>query len=198
MGGEGTEISWGRRPPLGSAGLTRLRRGRGPRASRSQSAAPLGVQPAKRTPVGGSRVPPSRPPQVSKRSPAPSQESPVALPTRVAQQGLPGHVLLSVSPLPEPPSLLPGSFTRPLVQERFKKTNQKQKQKKTTTHSLTTFSTTAAIFPVPLPQAGRPPGAHNAQALSRLRTLEPRPSAQAQIEGTRTHWPRRASAGERA
>lgn len=35
---------------------------------------------------------------------------------------------------------------------------EKQKQKqKAATHSFTTFSTTAAIFPVPLPQAGRPP-----------------------------------------
>lgn len=73
------------------------------------------------------------------------------LPSRpgVAQQGLPGHLLLSVLSLPAPPSLLPGPFTRPLVRERGKE------KKKKTTHSFTTFSTTAAIFPAPL--SGRRP-----------------------------------------
>lgn len=102
------------------------------------------------------------------------------------QQGLPGHFLLSVLSLPAPPSLLLGPFTRPLVRER-------EGKKKKTTHSFTTFSTTAAIFPAPLPQAGRPE-ARNAQAPSLLRAFGPQHSAQAQPKGVRA----RARAGERA
>lgn len=83
VGGEGTATSRGRPASAGSAKLTAAaERGREPGASRSQPVALLGARAARRTPAGGSHVPPSRPPQVSQRSPASSLESSVALPTR--------------------------------------------------------------------------------------------------------------------
>lgn len=54
----------------------------------------------------------------------------------VAQQGLPGHVLLSVFSLPALPSLLPGPITRFPVQERFLK----RKRKKATHPSVPPYS----------------------------------------------------------
>lgn len=73
-------------------------------------------------------------------------------PQQESQHGLPGNVPLFASFPPAPPAP-PSALTRPPGLG----------EKGTTTHSFTTFSTTAAIFPAPLPQAGRP-GAHSAQA----------------------------------
>lgn len=76
-------------------------------------------------------------------------------PYQESQRRLLGHVLPSASSPPAPPPT-PRSLTRPPLAPGLGK-------KETTTHSFTTFSTTAAIFPAPLPQAGRP-GALSAQA----------------------------------
>lgn len=116
------------------------------------------------------------------------------LPSRpgVAQQGLPGHLLLSVLSLPAPPSLLPGPFTRPLVRERGKE----KKKKRPLTASL--------HFPPQPPssrllsQAGGPE-TRNAQALSLLRGTQSSTLCAGAIRGcARTHWPTRTRAGERA
>lgn len=73
-------------------------------------------------------------------------------PQQESQHGLPRHVPLFASSIPaQPPP--PRPLTRPPGLG----------EKEMTTHSFTTFSTTAAIFPAPFPQAGRP-GACSAQA----------------------------------
>lgn len=81
-----------------------------------------------------------------------------------SQHQLPGYVLLSTLSLPAPP-LISGSLTRP----------HGLGKKETTTHSFTTFSTTAAIFPAPLPQVGRPrsPQCADAEAAQGTRFLVP-------------------------
>lgn len=80
-------------------------------------------------------------------------------PLQESIHGVSRHVPLSASSVPTPPPAS-RSLTRPPSLE----------EKETATHSFTTFSTTAAIFPAPLPQAGRP-RARSAQALGPQREV---------------------------
>lgn len=102
--------------------------------------------------VRGSRVPPSGPPQVSKEAQRLLRS--LLLPSPVGVAKWPSWARPSLHLIhSRTDPLLPGPLTRPAGQGEID----------TTTYSFTTFSTTAAIFPVPLPQAGRP-GARSAPA----------------------------------
>lgn len=140
-------------------------------------------------------MPPSSPPQVSKRSPAPSPESPVALPpsSRTARTSRACPSLYLVSSRTSLST--PRSFTRFLVHERLKKKKETNKQKRPLTASLHSPPQPPSSLFLSLRPGG--PETYNAQALSLLRTQGPRPSAQAQLGGARTHRPTRASARER-
>lgn len=114
----------------------------------------------------------------------------------VAQQGLPGHVLLSCLFSSRTSLSTPRPFIRFLVQERLKKRKKKEKEKKN--HSqLHYILHHSRHLPSSSPSGQEAPETRNAQALSLLGTLSSRPSAQAQPEGARTHWPTRASSRER-
>lgn len=147
---------------------------------------------ARRTPVGGSRVPPSRPPQVSKRSPASPPESPVALPTRsrTARTSRPCPSLCLVSPrttLSTPRLLCMTSGPGEIL-----KNKNKNKSRHSQLHYILHHS---RHLPSSSPSGREAPGARNAQAPSLLRTLGPRPSAQAQPEVRARTGPRERALG---
>lgn len=110
----------------------------------------------------------------------------------VAQQGLPGHVLLSFffQHLP----LYSQALYKISGTGEIKKEKRKRKKDHSQLHYILHHS---RHLPCSSPSGREAPKTSNAQALSLLRTLGSRPSAQAQPVGARTHRPTRASSRER-